>query len=185
MFPAHDAVRLAAIAYEPFTAAEKRARALGYRIKSFFDVPPAQGYLFERGDLAVLAFRGTEASRLHLWDIASNVRFLAHNWEGPGGAHLGYVRQYRRLREPATHCIKSIPTDKPLFVTGHSMGGAMATVSAADVFERGWKIKRLITFGAPKALDAEAAAAITCPVDRYVNAWDPAPPWPPSPDLTH
>jgi len=65
------------------------------------------------------------------------------------------------------------------------MGGAMATICAADVFERGWKIKRLITFGAPKALDGEAAAAITCPVDRYVNAWDPAPHWLPSLDLTH
>ena len=70
----------------------------------------------------------------------------------------------------------------PLHLVGHSMGGCLATLCAAFAPEIP---ACLWTFGAPKALDAEAAAAIACNVRRFTNRYGFAPHWPPIPWLLH
>lgn len=179
------AVRLSAIAYEEIEVADKMAREMGYRVREFFSDGPAQAYLFESDADAYISYRGTEASKLSLWDIVSNMRLTAREWEGPGRAHLGYVRQYRRIREASMYCADIVAESKPLYLNGHSMGGAMAHVAAADIFHRNWKVAGVVSFGAPKTLDQEAIDAIRCDVYRYVNKYDFGPYFPPSFSLKH
>ncbi len=179
------AVRLSAIAYEEPNAAIETARVLGYAVRHFFTDGPAQAYLFESDWDAYIAFRGTQFSQFGLWDIVSNVRVMAREWEGPGKAHLGYVRQYRRIRGACMDCAGMVADHKPLYLTGHSMGGAMAHIAAADIFHRDWCVADVLSFGAPKTLDQEAINAIRCSVYRYVNKHDFAPHFPPSFSLKH
>jgi predicted lipase len=176
---------LAVLAYEEPEYVTQMAPMFGYAVLEYLDVGPAEGYLFVGPHDAVMAFRGTEASEGKLWDIMSNVRFVARRWEGPGKVHLGYGRMWRRLRSRAFDMLDTVPASKPLIITGHSLGGATATVCAADMFHKGWQASRLVTFGAPKCVNKEAAAAIKCPIKRYVNDADWAPSWPPSFTLRH
>jgi len=180
-----EAVRLSAIAYESYSTAKALASGLGYDVKRYYDVDNSQAYLFENEYQCVLTFRGTEFSKGRLGDIASNIRVAAREWAGPGKVHLGYANQYVELRDKAFSFCDMVPDDKPLIATGHSMGGAMATICAADLYARGWKLSELITFGSPKAIDAEAASYIKCPVTRFTNRSDFAPWYPPSFNLTH
>lgn len=179
------AVRLSAIAYKDIEVADKMAREMGYRVREFFSDGPAQAYLFESDADAYLVHRGTSLSRFALWDIFSNMRVMAREWDGPGRVHLGYANQYIRIREASMYCASIVAGGKPLYLSGHSMGGSMTHIAAADIYHRNWKIAGVATFGAPKALDQEAIDIIRCDVYRYVNKYDFAPYFPPSFSLKH
>ena len=178
-------MELSALAYEKPEYVKAMAPKLGYQMNTFLNDGSSQGYLFKGKRCAVLAYRGTEASEGDLWDIMSNLRFHAREWEGPGKAHLGYVRQYRRIRDELMKVVKGVSGGIPLVVTGHSMGGAIATMAAADAYQRDWKFSRVVTFGSPATMNAEGHAAITCERTRYVNCMDPVPLWPPSFTINH
>ena len=103
-------------------------------------------------------------------------------WQGEGRAHSGYVDHFNMIAADARALARELPRDKRLYCVGHSMGGCLATLYAS------WEpdqLAGLITFGAPKALDRAAAAAIRCPVHRFTQPWDPAPWWPPLVGLVH
>ena len=61
--------------------------------------------------------------------------------------------------------------DKPLFITGHSLGGALATIAAKKLSHEGG-IAACYTFGSPRVGDEEWIADIKTPVYRLVNAAD-------------
>ncbi|HEX9768461.1 MAG TPA: lipase family protein [Kiloniellales bacterium] len=136
-----------------------------------------------------LVFRGTEASRLKLRDLWSNLAWpWPTAWQGPGRVHSGY-RRHLNMIPSALPLAAGIASDVPLYVTGHSLGGALATLFTSWYFWEAkfkrppWKLAGLVTFGSPRALDREAAAWLRCPVRRYVVKGDLAPYWPPVPGL--
>src|SRR5690606_26853984 len=110
------------------------------------------------GSAAALVFRGTEATRWRLLDILANVKVVGRPWAGDGWAHRGYADALSRLSYPARRMADGVSSAIPLFVTGHSMGGALATLYAAWVTADhldGHRMAGLITFGAPKAATGE------------------------------
>ncbi len=70
--------------------------------------------------------------------------------------------------------------DKRLWLTGHSIGGAIATVLAARLDAEGFDVAAVYTFGAPAVFDQDAAAAFRPALHRYVNDgdWIPDMQWP-------
>jgi pimeloyl-ACP methyl ester carboxylesterase len=135
---------------------------------------------------AAIVFRGTEASRARCRDIVDNLG-TARRWAGAGRAHSGYLTGLERTRHEAWLWAEKLPGGLPLFVAGHSMGGAIATLFASWYFSVHAQVRLagLVTFGAPKALDRAAAAAIACPIARYAIPLDFAQVWPPGWRLTH
>lgn len=136
---------------------------------------------------AALVFRGTEASKGSLSDLFSNIGFPV-KWAGEGKAHSGYKRHFAMIRYEARQLAEKIPSSCPLYVTGHSMGGSLATMYAAWIGSGGpqdHKIEALITLGAPKTLSEGALVRISCPTYRITNKYDFAPHWPPVPGLAH
>jgi hypothetical protein len=152
-----------------------------------FDIMGSQGMLVLGPTHAYLVFRGTEVSRAKLRDLISNFG-VPRDWIGKGKAHSGYARHFSYIRGPARDFAERIPTPIPLIVTGHSMGGCLATLYASWVASGGiddHKLAGLITYGAPKCLSDEAIASIACPVFRFTNRYDFAPFWPPIPGFDH
>lgn len=63
-----------------------------------------------------------------------------------GFCHAGFLRSMDDVLAEAQGSIT-----QPLTVQGHSLGGARARICVAKMVARGWPVKRLCTFGAPKA----------------------------------
>lgn len=62
-----------------------------------------------------------------------------------------------------------------LWLTCHSIGGALATIAAQRLDAQGFEPHMICTYGAPPVLDAQAAAAFNIPLYRYVNSEDVVP----------
>jgi pimeloyl-ACP methyl ester carboxylesterase len=169
-----------------------RVAALGGSLIAWRDHADAQamfvmGGTVQGGDqCAAFVFRGTEASRARWRDLTDNLG-TARRWSGAGRAHSGYLTGLERTRDAARAWAEKLPSAVPLYVTGHSMGGAIATLFASWYYREhpDDHLAGLVTFGAPKALDGEAAARIACPIHRYAVPLDFAQVWPPSWRLVH
>lgn len=65
----------------------------------------------------------------------------------------------------------------PIMLTGHSLGGAVATIAAAKLKIRGYRIGKVMTFGTPKITDACGAERLHgfLPLLRVTHERDPVP----------
>jgi hypothetical protein len=103
-----------------------------------------------------VAFRGTMGKDVRNWITnirtdKANATFLAPNLL----VHEGFLKSYTILRKELMlflrAAIKLFPSF-PIAVTGHSLGGALAILCAADISanEKNWNITSVITFGSPR-----------------------------------
>jgi hypothetical protein len=188
--PALELARLSELVYGSWPDIETRLRATGFQLIAKFDRNDTEGMLVSNRKWAGLVFRGTEATNFHVRDIFSNVGALVR-WAGKGRVHSGYERHLNMVRHSARELVEDVADDLPVFVTGHSLGGAVVTQFASWWYgdrvlaERGYKLAGLVTFGAPKSVNREAANAIGCPIKRFVMRGDWAPRHPLSFSLVH
>lgn len=186
---------LSAIVYLDWSEAALRCAEIGVElagIESHRDAEAMHVYA-GGGRWAAIVFRGTEFTSFHLRDIANNLGW-PRPWAGPGRAHSGYAAQLERIRDRAAEFFDDTENDVPLYVAGHSLGGALGGLFAAWATgtQRG-RIAGLTTFGAPKAASAEAWSWLRRPgsgpgvgprIAVYRIRGDFAPYWPPSLMLT-
>lgn len=152
----------------PVTAARER---LGLRAFAFTNrITRTRGFLGVCDTHAVLAFRGTDPVTLPNWVTDAVVKLVAHG-ELDGRVHHGFHSALRRtwsLIEP----ILDAAADLPLFVTGHSMGGALAALAACKLAKLGRPPTATYTFGAPRFGDPTFCAGYALPLYRVVNRLD-------------
>lgn len=122
------------------------------------------------GSYAVLAFRGTEQNWL---DIQTDLR--ARRIRTPKGKiHLGFRNAFASIEEDIKKRLVGLD-GVPLYITGHSLGGALATV-ATQVLE--WdsrftdQIAACYTFGSPRVGNDEYDSSIKSMFYRVVNTTD-------------
>ena len=118
----------------------------------------------------VLAFRGTEKK---LKDWKTDLRIKMEAVEGKKGRiHEGFQAAYEAVRNRIETKIKEHP-GVPLFITGHSLGGALAIV--ATRFLHADNLAACYTFGSPRVGDRELSRVFKTPIYRAVNASDAVP----------
>lgn len=154
---------------------------VGFIEREFFDVDGTQGSIIESAPgsihppMAVLAFRGSEEFR----DWLTNINAVPVPWEGPGLVHSGFRKALNLVWEQIEGLLTTMTV--PLFYTGHSLGGALATVAAARKPPRA-----TYTFGGPRCGDAHFAGTFeTRQHYRIVNNRDVVPTLPPPPLYRH
>lgn len=100
----------------------------------------AAGFLLRFPDFDVLAFRGSK--ELRDWTI--NLQAIPWRYYG-AWVHMGFMRAHRSIWPDLSQLIDP---NKPLVLTGHSLGGAMAEASALAL--EGHKAPlHMTTFGKP------------------------------------
>lgn len=84
----------------------------------------------------MVAFRGTNGANLDNW--RSNLNVLSSPYPGVTGAkvHSGFLSAYNDVKDQVKKAITAQLGKYPnaeIFVTGHSLGGALALLAAVDI----------------------------------------------------
>ena len=167
----------------------RRALAVGdFRLKGvLFDAgTDTQGYVAVKrpGDglgMAVLAFRGTHNVKDWMTNLnAATTQVCSSRRAVLGNVHRGFNEAFLSIRPKILPLLEG-DEDLPLFITGHSLGGALATL--ATWYLNGDNLAACYTFGAPRVGDSGLIDRFRTPIYRVVNGVDPVPFVPPSQGL--
>ncbi|WP_274655010.1 lipase family protein [Paenibacillus humicola] len=110
------------------------------------------GFVLESDDAAILAFRGTRSAVDWVTDFIARQIPLSIVRNG-GRTHQGFTELYLSARSQIFGLLDRLPERKPLFVTGHSLGGALAVLAALDIASNRRQTPYVYTFGAPRVGD--------------------------------
>ncbi|MAE34722.1 MAG: lipase [Oceanospirillaceae bacterium] len=118
------------------------------------DKNSAQAALIEHEDYLCMAFRGTN----ELADWLDNLNAFSTP-QLFGEFHRGFWLCCEDVWGPMfTRCLELQSQKKrPVFLTGHSLGGAMATIAAAHFVQMDKPFTSVYTFGQPRAMTRETA----------------------------
>lgn len=137
---------LSEMAYLPPVDAERAYRELGF--PKFMPIVAGSmiGYVISGEDVTVIVFRGTDSADISDW-IANLGRSATKT---PNGSiHSGFYNAYYSM-EPQIVRIIAERQINHLWITGHSLGGALALVCMYDLVEsKSLKVDGIITFGQP------------------------------------
>lgn len=109
----------------------------------------------------ILAFRGTRPDQLRDWMADFEINQAAFNgyFAAPniGNVHDGFAHLLARNWKTLTDAVVNLQDDsQSLWVTGHSLGGALALMAAtAFVFAERLPVNGLYTFGQPRVGDLQ------------------------------
>ena len=114
----------------------------------------AQAILVEHNDYFCLAFRGTN----ELADWLDNLNAFPEKILF-GEFHRGFVRSVDDVWAPLFNKYLELRVQKkrPMFLTGHSLGGAMAAIAAAKFIHKALPFTSVYTFGQPRSMTRETA----------------------------
>ena len=140
-----------------------------------------RGYLGVCDTHAVLAFRGTEPITLPNW-LTDAVVKLVKTDDYDGRVHFGFSSVLKQTWPKLSTVLEQID-GRPLFVTGHSLGGALAVLAACRLAKSVNTPVATYTFGAPRVGDPEFCAGYALPTYRVVYGLDVVPEMP-MPSLT-
>ena len=138
-----------------------------------FSVNGTQGFVAYSARFAALAFRGTEPDRIG--DIKADVKATQTTCPTGGRVHSGFKEQYDDVATRVEDLLaRDEITEKPLFVAGHSLGGAVATIAARRLTAE-HRVAACYTYGSPRVGTEDWVAQIKTPIYRIVNSADPVP----------
>ena len=100
---------------------------LNMKIVTTFDSNGTQAILVSNGKFYVLAFRGTEITSIA--DIKADLKAQTMQCESGGKIHTGFNGAFAEVHTEIQNFIDTLEDELPLFITGHSLGGALATVA--------------------------------------------------------
>jgi len=155
-------------------------------IRSYYlDSDNAEGYVFTFGTKIIIALRGTEPGQFS--DITADLKFWRVNYRSKEKIHSGFFFEALSLWGQIVDALyKELKVNtkdaRDIYVTGHSLGGAMAVVVAGFVQRHtpvDGRLAGLITFGQPRVGNKEFNESIKCEWKRFVNNNDVVPRVPP------
>ena len=152
---------------------------LGFDVVERFSAGSAAGAVLASGDVTVVAFRGTEPGDAGDWLADLDLRFTRTD---DGTIHRGFQYAYEAVRRDVRNGVRRADS-RHLWVTGHSLGGAMAVACAYDLLGQGYDVQGLVTFGQPAVVRAGLAEHLDRELShryiRFVNGADIVPRVPP------
>lgn len=165
----------------------------GFDLLNVIHVAETQGFVCKRNvddepPYLVLAFRGTEKK---VSDWLTDARCIPTTIDGNAKVHTGFLEAFDGKTNDAGKTAKQVVEDilsrpeakdsegrpLPLFITGHSLGGALALLATKLIAPN--VNGACYTFGAPRVANYEYFRFLKTPVYQVVNSADVVPRVPP------
>lgn len=142
---------LASMAYLKPQEINEKVSELGFRHEEFFqdEGTDTQVFIACNDNARIISFRGTEPGEIKDWESDMEV----HLTDALGGkVHKGFYKALNSVWEKLLPSL--LKDDRPLWVTGHSLGAAIAVLAVAKLYkEKNVKAQGLYTFGQPRCGD--------------------------------
>jgi len=143
---------LSMIAYFKPEQTKKAAKRLGFSKTVFYDNDGSQAYVFSNEANIVIAFRGTEPNEWN--DVKADLDAAKALAETVGRVHRGFKKEVDDLWPQLKDILVSNKNNlaKNLWFTGHSLGGAMASICAGRCLLSSIDTvpEQVHTFGSPR-----------------------------------
>jgi triacylglycerol lipase len=151
---------------------------LGFNRLTVFhnDLTDGWAYVAESSALIALAFRGTQSAAN--WDTNCQTH-LIHPFGTDTGlrVHEGFYNAFQRLsdgakgiREKINEVLTTTPNNVPIYITGHSLGGALAQIATAVLGDD--RVAACYTFGSPRVGNSILDLWVKPPSYRVINYAD-------------
>ncbi len=144
------------LAYKDEPEIREELERMGFEFQAFLndDETDTQGFVATDSSKIYVAFRGTES----IVDFFTDILIVktpfppTKRWFFKPKAHFGFVNSYEGVKKQLLDLISTLLLSKPyeVYITGHSLGGALATLAAIDIRERFRPHVCVYTFGSPK-----------------------------------
>ena len=138
---------------------------LGDRI-TFFTCGQFRGFVGLLEKVVLLAFRGTKNIGNCLTD--ADTLFVSQS-PYPGRVHCGFAEAVEHVWPEVRRLLGTPSHAMPLWVTGHSLGGAMATLASVRLAAEGYKVRAVYTYGSPRVGDRVFRDSYRLANYRFVN----------------
>jgi hypothetical protein len=158
----------ATLVYDREEFVRERFRNAGLPEVVLFDRKGTQCFVAHNDRFAVVAFRGTESGarslkevRQIVLDVNDDKHFLPTPFGGGGSVHRGFAAAVAAVWEGAGNLkshLAGLAGSRALWVTGHSLGAANATLAALLCEQSGLRVSGLYNYGSPRVGDAGFAA---------------------------
>jgi triacylglycerol lipase len=146
---------LAHWSYDDAATIAEQCEKFGYSEFHFFDQGATQAVLVGNEQDLVLTFRGTELTSLQDWITNSE---CSQTKASGGRVHAGFWQDWQMVwAQVETQLQESRQKSQRFWLTGHSLGGALAMVAAVQLQLMGHKIDGIYSFGAPRLGDRDFA----------------------------
>jgi hypothetical protein len=128
-----------------------------------------RGMVLRNHETLIVAFRGTRLKVHVLLDVLPMVAIdqsdllidskLGHTVFNAGGkVHSGFLEAFKQVIDQLDTIIAMRGAEQRVWLTGHSLGGALATLAAAEI--GGGCVQGLYTYGCPRVGDASFAGVL-------------------------
>ena len=170
--------KLASLPFEKDDAELKTALAeANFVLIKWFNQQGTQAFLAKRESdkMVVLAFRGTQIEGLTLetfFDVFTDLYATMHIDKNNVKTHKGFLLAFQRVEVDILQEISSL-ADYGLYITGHSLGGALALIATSVINSK--NLGACYTFGSPKVGNEEFDDKIKAPIYRIINSYDVVP----------
>jgi triacylglycerol lipase len=166
-FKSEDAIFLSVMIHQAYVLFENDTLTLpkGFKLQSIIcalagvEKPESEifGYIAESKKAIIVVFRGTRTFN----DNESDQDLFQVPYpfvKNTGKTHRGFTCIYQSTRNKLIKTLSKLSKKKRLFVTGHSLGGALAVLAAFDfATNTSFKNPVVYTYGSPRVADPEFA----------------------------
>jgi len=165
-------------------AYHKAAKQIGFTRSRHFFSKDTQAFVASNKKMVLISFRGTEKANLR--DVFQDIKTRNVSKHG-GKVHEGFNQAlsyvWRGLLKEVRRSSRKRRGRKPIWITGHSLGGALSILTAARLRESRLPVQGVYTFGQPRVGNSDFRKRLKVRIYRIVRAKDPVPYLPKKPDL--